>query len=66
MYEIMIRYPMLIDGEFKNMFRRKHWKVNNDGQYLAVGNETNGSGWPTKDEVRIPMRNVIGWTEIEE
>lgn len=67
MHRIMLRYPLLIDGEFKNIFFREKWKVNKARDYVSFGNPpTDNSGWPQEDVVRVPQHNVLGWVEIEE
>lgn len=62
----MLRYPLLIDGEFQNIFFREKWKISESKDYISFGNKPNDYGWPQEDVVRVPRHNVIGWAEIDE
>jgi len=66
MHQVMLRYPLLIDGEFQNMFFRENWKTNQESGYISFGNDpTNDHGYPQNDVIRVPKHNVLGWVEIE-
>jgi len=65
MYRIMLRYPLLIDGEFRNMFEREKWRISEEHGYISFGNTpTDKHGWPQNDTVRVFPHNLLGWNDI--
>lgn len=55
-YVVMVRYPLLIDGEMKNVFRVTDHQNKCDWNYGKFK-------LPDGDTIRIPWHNVLGWVE---
>lgn len=69
MYRVMFRFPLLIQGEMRQMIEREYWRTYDEGEYLRLGNRKDSRNNIDKNDgsfVMVPMDNVLGMAKVND